>query len=56
MLPELAFLGDEWIPASFWALALSTLLADIIPHAIISVHLAWLMIGLMLFYVFEIYS
>ena len=56
ILPELTFLSDKWMPASFWALALSTLFANIISHAIISVHLAWLTIRLLLFNVFEIYS
>jgi hypothetical protein len=56
LLPELTFLSDKWMPASFWALALSTLFTNIISHAIISVHLAWLTIRLLLFNVFEIYS
>ena len=44
LLPELAFLCREWVPASrpLQVLAPSTLFADIIPHAFISVHLAWL--------------
>ena len=56
ILPELAFLGDEWLPIPIALWAPTTFFADIVPHAFISVHLAGLMTGFLLFIILEIYS
>lgn len=55
-LPELAFLGDEWLPAALALWAPTTFFADIIPHTIISVHLTRFMVWLVIFIFLEIYS